>query len=818
MSDIQGLIFSKDRPLQLDGTLQSFKRHCRDAAGVTVRVLYTASTSRIRSFYRQLMREHPEIHFVEEFDFRRDVNFLLGMHEFVLFLVDDCLFVGDFSLAECTAALGRHPDAIGVSLRLGKNTTTCYALHKPQRLAAMHPVSESLQAFHWPGMDGDFGYPLEVSSSIYRAADLRELLAEIPFRNPNTLEAELANRAERLREIRPVLLCPGQSLAFCAPVNLVQQVCENRAGSQPELSAGALADKFANGWRIDVARFDGFVPTGCHQEVELPLMRSAEPIPAVSVIIPCYKQAEYLREAVGSVVAQTCTDWELVIVDDGSPDDTAATAEAIIAEHPGRAIRLLRKRNGGLSEARNDGIRSARGAYILPLDADDMLQPTMLEKTVGLLESNPDIAIAYTDLTHCGAVDRTIQAAEFDATKIPINNQLNYCSLYRREVWERCGGYRSFHWGYEDWDFWIGCAAAGLRAVRIPEPLLLYRVKQESMYTAALARDGELRARIVLNHPQLYSPARVAEARNLLVAHPEPLSPGAPLVSVIVPTHNRPGLLCEALRSILAQTMQDFEIIVVNDAGIDVAPWVRPLDDSGRIRLLRHPRNRGLAGARNTGIRAARGKYIAYLDDDDLFYPNHLEVLVEAAETSGNAVVYSDGCQANYSQRDGQVVVERGLVFSGDFEYSELLVRNRIPVLCVLHRRSCIDKVGGFDETFATHEDWDMWVRIFRHFPSSHVRQTTCEYRVQHNGGSLTNTKRPDFYRTMKIIHARYRQWAALHPGTREAQKKQLSALAHELYKSGRPVDPWHKIRSLLKFKRTSARRSGPKSPMKAAG
>lgn len=806
MNVIQALIFSKDRPLQLDGTLRSFKRHCRDANGVTVRVLYTTSTSRNRALYRQLMREHPEIHFVEEFDFRHDTNFLLTLHEFVLFLVDDCLFVGDFSLADCAAALRSHPDAIGVSLRLGRNTTHCYAMDKPQRLPPLKPASESLLAFRWPDADYDFGYPLEVSSSIYRAADVRELLAQTPFRNPNTLEAELANRSGQFRDSHPVLLCPGQSLAFCAPVNLVQQVCGNRAGSQPEMSANALAEKFADGWRIDVARFDGFVPTGCHQEVELPLMQSAERTPVVSVIMPCYKQAEFLQEAVESVIAQTFTDWELIIVDDGSPDATAATAQAIIAEHPGLAIRLLRKPNAGVSEARNAGIRMARGAYILPLDADDIIRPTMLEKTVRLLKSNPDIAIAYTDITHFGAVDHTIQAAEFDAAKIPLNNQLNCCSLYRREAWEGCGGYNSMTIGYEDWDFWVSCTAQGSRAVRIPESLLLYRVKQVSQYTDALKRDGELRARIVLNHPELYPAKKVAEARSLVNSCPELQLAGAPLVSVIVPTHNRPELLCVALQSILAQTMQDFEIIVVNDAGLDIAPWVRSIDQSGRIRVLRHPRNRGLAGARNTGLRAARGKYIAYLDDDDLFYPNHLAVLVEAAETSGKAVVYSDGCQATYSNRDGQVVVDRSVVYSGNFEYPDLLVRNQIPVLCVLHRRSCLDKVGGFDETFATHEDWDMWVRLFYHFPYSHIRQTTCEYRVQQNGGSLTNTKRPDFYRTMKIIHARYKQWAALHPGTRQAQKKQRFQLAKELYKAGRPVDPWHKIRYLLKFKRKSVR------------
>jgi len=799
MTDLQVLIFSKDRPLQLDGTLRSFARHCRDADKIVTRVLFTASTSRTRSLYRQLMREHPKVQFVEELDFRRDALLLLGLHEFVLFLVDDCLFVGNFDLGSIAGTLGRTPEAIGVSLRLGCNAIYCHSLDKPQAIPKLAPASDDLLSYHWPHAESDFGYPLEVSSSLYRSRDLLPLLREIPFLNPNTLEAEMANRAGLFRESHPMLLCPESSLAFCAPVNLVNQVCVNRAGNRPDMSPGTLAEKFAAGWRMDVAKFDGFVPEGCHHEVELPLTQVSTATPLVSVIMPCYEQGVFLREAVDSVLSQTFTDWELIIVDDGSPDNTASTAQEIIAEHPLRAICLIKKPNGGVADARNQGIRNARGAYILPLDADDTIQPTMLEKTVRLLEENADISIAYTDLTHFGTVNRSVQAAEFDATTIPQNNQLNYCSLYRREAWELCGGYTSLIQGYEDWEFWVSCAARGLRAKRIPESLLLYRVKEVSLYTESLKRDRELRARLMLNHPQLYPAKRVAEARTIVTSGPEPQSPGAPLVSVIVTTHNRPELLCAALRSILHQTYQDFEIIVVNDAGIDVAPWIRSLGDTERIRLQRHPHNRGVGAARNTGIRLARGKYIAYLDDDDLFYPDHLSVLVDAAERTEHALVYSDANQASYQQSEGHELIERKVVYSRDFEFHDLLAVNQMPLLCVLHRRSCIDKVGGFDETLSTHEDWDMWIRIIRHYPYAHVRKTTCEYRMQQDRESMTNSMRPDFYRTMKIIHQRYKSWASILSGTRSRQKKHLRSLAWELYQSGRPVEPWGRIRYVLK-------------------
>ena len=178
------------------------------------------------------------------------------------------------------------------------------------------------------------------------------------------------------------------------------------------------------------------------------------------------------------MVAQTFTDWEIVIVNDGSPDDTSEVARGLIKKYAGQRIRLLEKKNGGLAGARNAGIGVASGAYVLPLDADDMIEPAMLEKTVGLLEANPGVAIAYTDIAHFGVVEKNIQAAEFDFKKICLNNQLNYCSLFRREAWEWAGGYNpNMIWGYEDWDFWIGCGETGFEAKRIPGAMLRYRVK-----------------------------------------------------------------------------------------------------------------------------------------------------------------------------------------------------------------------------------------------------------------------------------------------------------------------------------------------------
>ena len=326
------LVFSKDRPLQLDAALRSWMRHCKEAPDGLVKVLYKASSSRMLSLYRQLMREHPGVDFFRERDFRRDLLVLVARRDFVGFVVDDSIFVRDFSIQDVSTALGRNRDAVGFSLRLGRNTTYCYSMDHAQKAPDFEAIEGGALRYRWPGADYDFGYPLELSSSMYRSQDLLPLLERLEFKNPNTLEDVLSRNTGRFRESRPFLACWEQSRAFSIPVNKVQQVCENRAGGNAAYSAEALAEAFARGERIQTESFDGFVPNACHQEVELKTAPEAEATPLVTVVIPCYKQAQYLPEAVASVAAQTFADWEIVIVNDGSPDDTSEVGRASCRE------------------------------------------------------------------------------------------------------------------------------------------------------------------------------------------------------------------------------------------------------------------------------------------------------------------------------------------------------------------------------------------------------------------------------------------------------------------------------------------------------
>jgi glycosyltransferase involved in cell wall biosynthesis len=312
-----------------------------------------------------------------------------------------------------------------------------------------------------------------------------------------------------------------------------------------------------------------------------------------------------------------------------------------------------------------------------------------------------------------------------------------------------------------------------------------------------------------------------------------------PLVSVIVPTFNRPSMLRDALASIQAQTYREIEVIVVNDGGVDVQPVVDSAGSLHRSLCLKHETTRGLAAARNSGLRAASGEYIAYVDDDDVYYPDHVETLVKFLTHSGAKVAYTDAYQANecpkqnvlsavmalrsecnpavlfsflvsrvvprgllplyrslagltrgspfpflklsqsgvdiFSRCDGKyLVVNRTAKFSCDFDRDTLLVKNYVPVLCVMHHRSCLDGIGWFDESLTTHEDWDLWIRMSRQFVFAHIKKITCEYSRRSDGSNMSTVRHADLKRTMELIYEKYR-YLTNDGEIAEAQKRFLS-------------------------------------------
>jgi GT2 family glycosyltransferase/tetratricopeptide (TPR) repeat protein len=251
-----------------------------------------------------------------------------------------------------------------------------------------------------------------------------------------------------------------------------------------------------------------------------------------------------------------------------------------------------------------------------------------------------------------------------------------------------------------------------------------------------------------------------------------------PMVSVIVPTYQRPKRLRVALESLAQQSFQDYEVIIVNDAGSSVDHIVAEMNHTGRLTLINHDRNRGLAASRNTGLRQAKGKYVCYLDDDDRYLPDHLETLVSFLEHNEYKVAYTDAWRVHERlENDHPVETGRDLPYSFEFHPGSLLISNYIPVLCVMHERSCLDDVGGFDEALFAHEDWDLWIRMATKFPFQHLKRTTGEFTWRTDGSSMTSGTRETYWRTMEIIYRKYQPHAERIPGVREAQRQALNKM-----------------------------------------
>lgn len=465
------------------------------------------------------------------------------------------------------------------------------------------------------------------------------------------------------------------------------------------------------------------------------------PRPKVSIVITCYNLARYLPDAIASVQAQTMTDWECVIVDDCSKDETPKVGKALAKQD--KRIRYLKTpENLKLSGARNYGWQHANGRYILFLDADDMLDHNALDSLGTALDHDASIHIAYG---HLDTVDHEGQGRQrnpwpFDQFdwrgQMAHLNQLPYAALLRREVLERSGGFRVRDWRAEDAALWCRLTSFGFRARKVTnDATLIYRVRSDS-------KSGQERQ----EHPDAdgdwtaWFPWRMAgtgqDGVEVLKAkrHPDPArvpwgaqgTPPKPLkawpvrhhqhpaVSVIIPVgpgHAR--YVVDALDSLVAQTVPDWEAIVVWDAVqqehplyyLGGHPWVRiySTHEAGKTTGLK---SAGAGAARNAGLEAARAPLTLFLDADDILVPTALEQMLRAYTETGGRYVYSDWATLEDDRRiDGPARIFTVL------DYEPLFWLDGMHAVTALVSTEDARRIG-FDEQLAAWEDWDFYIRL----------------------------------------------------------------------------------------------------------
>jgi glycosyltransferase involved in cell wall biosynthesis len=200
--------------------------------------------------------------------------------------------------------------------------------------------------------------------------------------------------------------------------------------------------------------------------------------PEISVITPCFNHGKFIPEMIDSVMDQTFQNFEVIIVNDGSTDDTRKILDNITNEK----ITVIHIENHGPAYARNLAIRKSRAPVIMNLDADDKIAPSLLEKAFNIFISNPDAGIVYSDAECFGAKSGRYEIGEYSLEKMLIGNRIISQAFFRKQDWERVGGYSDeLVYNLEDWDFWLLIIELGRDVVRIPEKLVYYRTYENPL-------------------------------------------------------------------------------------------------------------------------------------------------------------------------------------------------------------------------------------------------------------------------------------------------------------------------------------------------
>ncbi len=234
-------------------------------------------------------------------------------------------------------------------------------------------------------------------------------------------------------------------------------------------------------------------------------MKGPEPI--VSIIVPCYNYGKYIPEALQSIAGQTFTDWECIIVNDGSTDNSQSVIESFISGDA--RFSLINISNSGVSVARNTGVAHSKGKYIFPLDADNKMFPDCIGRCLEEFQKNPAIRLVYSEAELFGAENGLWNLPPFDYKTMLKYNMIDNSCLFLRQDFDRVGGYRTnmVH-GLEDWDFFIALlhGYGPDQIVKIGEPLYYYRVNTSGrrMTVASNGRQKAMLDLMVYNNFAIY--------------------------------------------------------------------------------------------------------------------------------------------------------------------------------------------------------------------------------------------------------------------------------------------------------------------------
>lgn len=539
---------------------------------------------------------------------------------------------------------------------------------------------------------------------------------------------------------------------------------------------------------------------------------SSVEVPSVDIVVVTYNSARHIGDCLENILSQgeLKDRVSVIVVDNHSSDETLGVLKGFEGRLPSLQI-IKNRRNRGFGAAVNQGAALGCGDYVFVLNPDTRLEPGAL----GTLSRDA----VRTQPHGFAAWEARQAPYEHPKVYDPVTLETNWasgaCVLLHRDAFEKVGGFDENIFLYaEDVDLSWRLRKRGYKLRFVPQAVVIHDTYQEanevkpaqfyySIISNSLLRlkHGSLRdiaafvvlLSRVLRRPPALGGARLRLLGKLFLSAPRALRslawrfankntgekgivefPGfdyqrvrregafftapsvaaKPLVSIVVRTMDRPNLLREALASIRNQSYRPLEVIVVED-GPDCSSGV--IEEFGDLDVRYHPlgQNIGRCRAGNYGLEVAKGKYVNFLDDDDLLFSDHVETLVKVLENAeGARVAYSTGFEVPTEFISIDPLVYSELVYkvvhSKPFDRADLEEFNYLPINCVLFERGLFLESGGLDEELDVLEDWDLWLRYAKVTDFVFVEKTTAIYRVPVDHG--------DKYKRQAILDAAYHQ------------------------------------------------------------
>ena len=511
--------------------------------------------------------------------------------------------------------------------------------------------------------------------------------------------------------------------------------------------------------------------------------------PTVSIIIPVYNNLKFTRACLESIFRHSGnTSVEIIVVDNGSVDDTPAYLLNQARRNP--QVRPVRSpTNLGFAGGVNLGVTRARGEYILVANNDLIMTAHWLEPLLEMLRGDDTLGVVSPTTNYVGEGPQklealagvTVEQAEAAAGKlrdmklpmVAVSHRLVFfCVLIPRRVWDVLGGLLGDYGpgNYEDDDFCIHARFAGYR-LAISRQSFVFHHGSETFKASGIDHTG-----LMVRNGNIFAGrlARLATKPAVIPWRGHPST--RPRISIIVRTQNRPAELRNALQSLANQLFNDFEVVLVNDGGPDVLALLGEFPML-RINYLRHDRPMGRTAALNAGVRAAVSEWIGYLDDDDIVYPNHLDVFAAAIDADPAASVFYGGSVKAIvlADQSGLQVLLRRPDPPYEFSRARMLVQNSLPIQSYIHRKSCFDEVGGFDESLDLLEDWDFLIRLSQRHSFVRSTQVSSEYRFYVAGTSTNSTGQREEVKQAMI--AAYKRYPTDDPGINAGREEVVTAL-----------------------------------------